>query len=83
MFYVPGNWSTVIKAEFPPWESWIVSASNLPKKNTLENFSLHYTAMAMYVSFIKETGCFPILSGKSPDCRNSQTEGNNRYCSEH
>ena len=83
MFYVPGNWSIVIKAVFLPWESWIVSASNLPKKNTLENFSLHYTAMATYVSFIKETGYFPVLAGKSPDFRNSQTEGNNSYCSQH
>ena len=53
------------------------------KKNTLENFSLHYTAMATYVSFIKETGYFPVLAGKSPDFRNSQTEGNNSYCSQH
>ncbi|MXQ98475.1 hypothetical protein E5288_WYG009470 [Bos mutus] len=55
----------------------------LRQQEDLEPSTAEHRAMTKYVSFINETGCLPILAGKSSVYRNSQSEGNNSYESYH
>lgn len=41
------------------------------------------TGLVYFLCFLKETGCFPLLSGKSYDSSVSLNQDNNRYGSQH
>lgn len=67
MLFEPENWALIVKDIFSTFGSCVCTASSLQKTHWFTFLFITKVDLVMFQRFLKATGRFPLLAGKSSD----------------